>query len=201
MITLERFAFREKYGVSPNRFLHMNEGESISVEYKDQPTKTFTCIKINGTKTCRESMVLSENGEEFLLDLSPHWERDSADIDLCHAGVVNLIKAIYSQTEKDYEEYYLLGQKGYKCERLPGENQKEFAIRQRKLWKDQMDKCEEFLGSVFTTYAKVKALWRITHDVNVIADRVGIEPKHVTMIVDRLGLNRTETAQKETETF
>lgn len=193
METLERFAFREKYGVSPNRFMRLNEGESLTIEIKDQPTRVLKVEKINGTKTCRNSMVLSEFGKKFLLDLTPHWERDSADFELCHEGVVNLIKGIYAQTESDYEELYLLGVAGYRLEKLPGENQREFEIRRRKMFRADIEKCEEFLGTVFVTYARVKALWKITHDVNVIAEKTGIEAKHVVLVVERLGLNQTET--------
>ena len=201
MKTFERFDFREEYGISPNRFMQMNEGDSVKIERKNQPARVIKVEKIIGTRTCRNSMVLSENGEEFLLDLSPHWERGSSDIKCCHQGVMNLIGAVYRQAENDYEELWIKGIKGYATrtdylymkKTYPLMNYAEYVELKTQRYKAEIEELEGFMGTIYTMYAKVRACWRhLSHDPKVIAERTGLTADHVVKIIDRLGLNRPD---------
>ena len=112
---------------------------------------------------------------------------------------MNLIKAVYAQTEKDYEELYIGGMETCELERLPGEKPKDFEWRRSINYQRRVRECEQLLGPVFVKYAKVKALWKATKDVNIIAKKLGDTPEHIANLVERLGLNQTETVQNDTE--
>ena len=199
MKVMERIDFFQKYNISPSRVTKLKEGECIKVKRKNLPDRVIKCEKIYGSKGNPTQLILSEHGDKFTLDLSTHWERGgSSDFKLCHEGMVNLIKAIYSQTESDYEALFLAGPDAIPLEKNPGESLKEFHLRLRRVYTQTYKDCEEFLGEVFCRYAKIKALWRVTHDIDKIAERLGETSYHVACVVDRLGLNRTETAQNET---
>ena len=189
METVERCEFTRRYGVSPARTEHLKQGEVVNVG-----SRKLRCIKNYGAMIVLEEVptICHVESKMFVLDLQPHWERGSAKIKLCHEGVLNLIGAVYRQAENDYEELYLKGSSGYQLVKQPWENNREFAIRQRNLWTDEMKSCEEFLGKIYTNYAKVRALWRITHNPNEIAAKIGDTPEHVSCVIDRLGLNRPD---------
>ena len=74
-------------------------------------------------------------------------------------------------------------------------------MRRTSYYKKTMRECEELLGPVFVKYAKVKALWKVTHDVDKIAEKIGENPTHTFNLIERLGLYQTETAQNETEDY
>lgn len=196
MRTLERADFRDTYKESASRISKAVIGETVIVNGHKITVKDIEKSKIDATNCMR--MLLSDEGEDFILDLCPHWERGrSDDIHLNRDGVMNLIRAVYAQTERDYERQYLYGYSAIEIERLPGENDKSFEMRRTSYFNRSMRECERLLGPVFTRYAKVKALWTITHDVNEIAQKLGETPEHIASLVDRLGLNRTETAQDD----
>ena len=197
MNTLDRYEYRDKYNESPSRIEHCPVGKSIKINGTILKVLSVEKKKDNG-----KVMTLADGDEEFILDLSPHWERGpEGPIKTCHDGVVNLIKGIYAQTESDYEKLYLAGEKGYYMERIPGESVKEYEGRRKSLYRELMKNCEEFLGSVFTEYAKIRALWSISHDVNYIAEVIKSTPYHVSCVVDRLGLNRTQTVQDDDDLY
>lgn len=199
MKTLERLDFRDKYGVSPTSICKGIVGETINV---NGHMITIKAVENQMTPAgyAKNTMILSEDGEDFVLDLTPHWERGpEGDIHMCREGVMNLIKAVYAQTEKDYEELYIGGMEACELERLPGEKPKDFEWRRSINYQRMVRECEQLLGPVFVKYAKVKALWKSTKDVNVIAKKLGDTSEHIANLVERLGLNRTETAQNDTE--
>lgn len=198
MKTLERADFREVYGESTARVAKAVVGETVIINGHKITVKDIKRSKIDSLNYTK--MLLSDNGEDFILDLCPHWERGRSDeIHLCREGVMNLIRAVYAQTERDYEQQYLYGYSSVEIERLPGESDKSFEARRKGSYNRTKRECERLLGPVFTKYAKVKALWGVTHDVNEIADRLGETPEHIANLVDRLGLNRTETGQDDDE--
>lgn len=196
MKTYERQDFINEYGVTLSGISSCVPGETINLNGRKVKVKDVTKDRSGFKKT----MLLSEKGKEFVLDLGPHWERGpEGDIHICREGAMNLVKAVYVQTEKDYEELYLGNMKNFEIEQLPGENRYEFENRVNYVRCKAMKDCEEFLGPVFTKFAKIKALWKTTQNVNIIAETLGENPQHISCVVDRLGLNRTETAQDEPE--
>ena len=121
-----------------------------------------------------------------------------------------MIGAVYRQAENDYEELWTRGIRGaisksdYRemKKRKPLMNWEEYVKIKTERYKIELKELESFMGDVYTMYAKVRAIWRYqTHDPKIIADKIGIEPEHVVTIIERLGLNRTETAQNETEIY
>ena len=198
MKILERLDFRDKYGVSTVGISKGVKGETLDINGHKITVKEIE-NKTSSDGFVSNTMLLSENGEDFILDLSPHWERGpEGDIHMCRDGAMNLIKAVYAQAEKDYEELYIGGIEACELERLPGEKPKDFERRRSINYYRMVRECEQLLGPVFVKYAKVKALWKQTKDVNVIAKKLGDTPKHIANLVDRLGLNQTETAQNGT---
>lgn len=198
MKTLERLDFRDKYGVSPVAISKATIGETINVNGHMITVKDVE-RRMADYQTILK-MTLSEDGEDFILDLTPHWERGpKGEIHMCREGAMNLIKAVYAQAEKDYEQLYIGGSKVCEIERMPGEKPKEFERRRNANYQRMMRECEQLLGPVFAKYAKVKALWKLTKDVNIIAEKLDDYPEHIANLVDRLGLNQTETGQEDTE--
>lgn len=53
------------------------------------------------------------------------------------------------------------------------------------------------LGKLYIKYAKVKALWKESHDPTFIAEKVNDTPYHVATIIDRLGLNRPNSPKED----
>lgn len=193
MKTLDRYDFRDRYDSSPSKVSGCPVGQSIKVNGHE-----LHILDKQRQKDGYEKIVIVDGDDEYLLDLCSHWERGNDEpIKCCHEGALNLIKAVYAQTERDYEELYLAGEKSYPMEKLPGENNREFEARRKSLYNKELKKCEEFLGTIYTKYAKVRALWSISHDVNYIAEMVKSTPHNVACIIDRLGLNRAETAQND----
>lgn len=199
MKILERLDFRNKYGVSTVGISKGIKGETLDINGHKITVKEIE-NKTSSDGFVSNTMLLSENGEDFILDLSPHWERGpEGDIHMCREGVMNLIKAVYAQAEKDYEELYIGGKEACELEQLPGEKTKDYERRRNINYQRMVRECEQLLGPVFVKYAKVKALWKSTKDVNVIAKKLGDTPEHIANLVERLGLNRTEMAQNDTE--
>ena len=197
METLERQDFRERFGKSPAEIARCDVGESV--EYNGVK---LTVKKIQRDKNGFEMILINDGKKNFMLDLYPHWERGpEGDIHLCREGAMNLVKAVYAQTERDYEQLYLGGEKECLIERLPGENAREYEARRKSYYSTEMKKCEEFLGKVFVKYAKVRALWKISHDVNYIAEKLNEKPYHIACLVDRLGLNRADSDDTDDELY
>ena len=65
------------------------------------------------------------------------------------------------------------------------------------LYKEAVRECELLLGDLYIKYAKVKALWRNSHDPNTIAKKLNDTPEHIACIIDRLGLNRAYPPTEE----
>ena len=197
MNTLDRYEYRDKYKESPTRIEHCPVGKYIKINGTLLKVLDVEKLKDNG-----KILTVADGDDVFRLDLSPHWERGpEGPIKCCHDGVINLIKGIYAQTEGDYERLYLAGEKGYHMERIPGENLKEYEARRKSLYHGLIQGCEDFLGPVYTKYAKVRALWSISHDVNYIAEMIKSTPYHVSCIVDRLGLNRVNLPSDDEEIY
>ena len=201
MNTLERMDFKNKYGVSTAKISQGKVGETLNINGHMITVKDIESKRV-AKDLISTKMILSENGEDFILDLTPHWERGPVgDIHMCREGVMNLIKGVYAQSEHDYEELYLKGEDALDLEQIQGETLKAFKMRRTSYYKKTMRECEELLGPVFVKYAKVKALWKITHDVDKIAKKIGENPTHTFNLIERLGLYQTETAQNETEDY
>ncbi len=195
MKTLNRYDFRDRYNSSPSKMSSCPIGGNVKIG----DHKLHVLNKQRG-KDGLEIITIVDGDDEYELDLSPHWERGSSEpIKCCHEGAVNLIKAVYAQTERDYEELYLKGEKGYYMEEMPGESKKEYEARRKSLYYGMMRDCEKFLGPVFTRYAKIRALWSISHDVNYIAEMIKSTPYHTSCIIDRLGLNRADLPKENDE--
>lgn len=201
MKTLERLDFHDRYGVTTSKISQGVKGETLNINghwitVKDVVSKRIAKDLISTT------MILSENGEDFILDLTPHWERGPVgEIHMCREGTMNLIKAVYAQAEHDYEELYLKGEDALEIEQIQGETLRAFRARRSSYFRKTMRECEELLGPVFVKYAKVKALWKVTHDVDKIAEKIGETPTHTFNLIERLGLYQTETAQNRTEDY
>jgi hypothetical protein len=192
MKTLERLDFEKEYGVKPSVVSKCEVGKSVKIGKRKLTVKKVEKDKTGFSKT----MVISENGVDFILDLAPHWERGpEGPIHICRDGAMNLVRGVYAQTEKDYEELFLGDMRHFQLEKIPGESFKEYEKRRKAYKSGQMKGCEEFLGPVLIRYSKIKALWKSTHDVNEIAKKLGETTYHISCVVDRLGLNRTETGQ------
>ena len=197
MRTIERYEYRDRYKESPSRIEHCPVGKSINVN-----DAVLNVLAIKKEKDGYKKITIADGDLIFILDLAPHWERGPEEpIKCCHEGVINLLKGIYAQTENDYEKLYLTGEKGYYMEAMPGENKKEYEARRKSLYHKLIKDCEDFLGPVYTKYAKIKALWSISHDVNYIAEMIKSTPYHVTCIIDRLGLNRADLPEDDDELF
>lgn len=195
MRTMEMIDFRNEYGRATSSVMGLKVGETLEIERKNKPTRRLKVEEIISS----EERILSEDGERFLLDTKAHWERGTADIKLCPQGTMNLIGAIYKQAESEYEPLWVKGVENYWSEKLVGESRAEWEARMYREYTQKIKELEEFLGKVYTMYAKVRAVWRyLSHDPKVIAERTDLQVDHVVLIIDRLGLNRTETAQKDT---
>ena len=197
MNTLDRYEFRNRYKSSPSKVSNCPVGESVTVN-----GHVLRVVEKHKGRDGFETLNIIDGDEEYLLDLTPHWERGpEGPIKCCHEGVMNLIKGVYAQTERDYEELYLNGEKGYYMEKLPGENKGEFERRRKAEYAKEIAKCEEFLGTIFTKFAKIKALWSISHDPNYIGEMVGESAYHTSCIIDRLGLNRKDLPDNDEEIY
>lgn len=193
MRTLDRYDFRDRYDSSPTKVSNCPVGRSINVN-----GHKLHVLDKSKSRDGFEVLTIVDGDEEYMLDLSPHWERGTdGPIKCCHEGAMNLIKAVYAQTARDYEEMYLKGEKGYYMEKIPGENNREFEQRRKEIYSSEMKKCEDFLGSILTKFSKVRALWSISHDPKYIGEMIHESAYHTSCIIDRLGLNRAETGQND----
>ena len=188
---IDRYEFKEKYGVRPTTVDGLKIGETFRDDKKGLffEVKDFKKNKETGFK---DSVTFFDGNEVVVVDLAAHWERHpEKGTRFCHEGVVSLVQAVYAKAEEDYEALYLNGDEEISVKPMPGESLKEFHTRRYGLYKDAVAECESFLGKLFIKYAKVKALWSQTHDPNEMARKLNDTPEHITCIIDRLGLNRS----------
>lgn len=194
---IDRYDFFEKYGVRPTVIYNLNIGES----YRDD--KRHLCLEIkdrvkNENTGFYDTITFTDGADIIEIDLAAHWEKGpNGEIKFCREGVMNLIRAVYAKAEQDYENLYLNGTEEIDIKPMPGESLKEFTDRRRERYKEDVEECEILLGKLYTRYAKVKALWRKTHDPNEMARKLNDTPEHVVLIIDRLGLNRLNLPKED----
>lgn len=193
MRTIERMDFRNIFGVAPTCISKAKPGDVADVNGRK--------LEIIERKYVREKTDIirfSCEGEEYCLDLAPHWERGGdGPVHCCHEGVINLIRGVYQQTANDLEALYTCGLKDYPCTREFMENKEEYEQRKAALYFRAVKNAEDFLGSVLTGYVKVKAYYKMGKSIDEIAKILEWTPEHTANVIDRLGLNRTETAQND----
>lgn len=194
---IDRYEFFEKYGIRPTAVDSLGIGET----YKDEKKGLFFEVKDfkkNEETGFKDSVTFFDGKEVIAVDLSAHWEKGpEGDIRFSRDGVMNLIRAVYAKTEEDYEALYLKGDEEIPVKPMPGESLKEFHMRRYELYKNAVAECEMLLGKLYIKYAKVKALWKESHDPTFIAEKVNDTPYHVAIIIDRLGLNRPNLPKED----
>jgi len=195
MINIERYDFLKKYGKTPNKMIKAGKGG-----YADYGDKKLRVVDL-GYNTGSPSYVTFQDGKEYYkLDLMPHWERGKeGEITFTHDGACTLAKAVLKQTADDLTALYMGDYSSIEVEPLPNETKSESARRFEIYRKREQRKCEELLGSVISKYCKVRALWNKGYDIPTIAGEMGETPEHITILVERMGLNRAETGQEDTD--
>ena len=194
---IDRYEFFEKYEVRPTVIYNLGAGQAFFNPKNDLVLKVLDRVK-NEDTGFYEEITFFDGNETLVVDLAAHWEKGpNTPIKFCREGVMNLIRAVYAKAEEDYEALYLHGVEEIKIKKMPGENLKEFHARRLGMYKESVAECEELLGKLYIKYAKIKALWRETHDPKEIAPKVNDTPEHVTCIIDRLGLSRPNLPRED----
>lgn len=194
---IDRYEFYDRYGVRPTRIYKLNIGEF----YRDE--KKHLCLEVkdhvkNEETGFYDSITFSDGKETIEVDLAAHWDKiPDTEIKVCREGMMNLIRAVYARAVEDYEDYYLNGDSEIDIKPMPGESLAEFQERRSQMYKDAVEECEGFLGKLFIKYTKVRALWKKTHNPNIMAMQINDTPEHIACIIDRLGLNRSNLPNEE----
>ena len=188
---IDRYDFLEKYGVRPTVIYKLDIGQTYVNEKKNLHFTVVDHIR-NPESGFYDSITFDDGSGLVIVDLMPHWERcPDTGIRFSRDGVMNLIRAVYAKAEEDYEALYLNGDEEIEISRIPGENDREFGKRRMGLYKEAVKECELLLGDLYIKYAKVKALWKESHDPFFMAQKLNDTPEHIVCIIDRLGLNRS----------
>lgn len=194
---IDRYDFYERYGVRPKVIYNLDIGQIYENDKKKLRLEVKDHLK-NEDTGFYDTITFFDGKDILVVDLAAHWERHPEDgKEYCHEGVVSLVQAVYARAEEDYEGFYLNGDEEIDIKPMPGESLKEFQQRRYKLYKEAVDECEEFLGKLFVKYSKVKALWSKTHDPNVMALKINESPERIACIIDRLGLNRSDSPTED----
>lgn len=194
---IDRYDFYERYGVRPKVIYNLDIGQIYENEKKKLRLEVKDHLK-NEETGFYDTITFFDGKDILVVDLAAHWERHPEDSKkYCHEGVVSLVQAVYARAEEDYEGFYLNGDEEIDIKPMPGESLKEFHMRRYELYKDAVAECEMLLGKLYIKYAKVKALWKESHDPTFIAEKVNDTPYHVATIIDRLGLNRSDLPKED----
>lgn len=192
---IERNEFYQRYKMTPQHFVKRYREEGAFIK----KLHALDLIGLERDETGAEAyLIFTDNGVEEICDLRPHWERGSdAPIHCCREGAMNLVKAVYAQTEKDLEELYAGGEIALNVNKEVGESYEQYIRRSGELYRKELKKCETFLGPVFSRYTMIKAYYvRRKMTVEEIAKVMHETPAHISNVIERLGLNRTETVAK-----
>lgn len=191
---IERNEFYQRYKMTPQHFVKRYKLEGTFIK----KLHCLSLIEIKKDETGNDAyMRFTDNGVEEICDLRPHWERGSdSPIHCTRDGAMNLVRAVYAQTEKDLEELYAGGENSLIVEKNIGESYHEYSQRKNATYRKEVRKCEEFLGPVLSRYTMIKAFYvRNKMSVEQIARAMGETPQHISCVIERLGLNRTETVK------
>ena len=190
---IERIEFYNRYKMTPQHFVKRIKYYG-PFEKKGHHLDFISLEKESGADAY---LRFTDNGVEEVVDLRPHWERGSdAPIHCTRDGAMNLVRAVYAQTEKDLEELYAGGEMSLILERNVGEKYSDFSHRKNATFRKEVKKCEEFLGPVLSRYAMIKAYYvRNKMTVEQIAGIMGETPRHIANVIERLGLDRAETVK------
>lgn len=194
---IDRYDFWDRYGVRPTVIYNLDIGQTYVNEKKHLHFEVVDHVR-NPETGFYDSITFKDGSELVVVDLMAHWERCPEEgIRFSRDGLMNLIRAVYAKAEEDYEALYLNGDEEIEISRIPGENDREFGKRRIGLYKEAVRECELLLGDLYIKYAKVKALWKNSHDPNTIAEKLNDTPEHIACIIDRLGLNRAYPPTEE----
>lgn len=191
---IERIEFYQRYKMTPQHFMHKVRHEG-PFEKKGHALDLIELIK--DESNCEAFMRFTDNGIEETVDLRPHWERGSSEPIRCtRDGAMNLIRAVYAQTAKDLEELYAGGESTLLLEKQVGESYLDYSRRKNATYLKEVKKCEELLGPTLSRYTKVKAYYvRNKMSVEEVARLMKETPRHIACVIERLGLDRTETVK------
>ena len=191
---IERIEFYQRYQMTPQRFIERFKEEGTFI----RKLHIMSVIRVEKDKSGADAYIyFTDNGNEEVVDLRPHWERGSdAPIKCTREGAMNLVRAVYAQTEKDLEELYAGGVDSLILDRNVGEKIADFSQRKSATYWKEVRKCEELLGPVLSRYTMVKAYYvRNKMTVEEIARIMGETPTHIANVIERLGLNRADSAK------
>lgn len=192
---IERIEFYQRYKMTPQHFVH-----KIRYEGPFEKKGHFLDMKevIKDESNSEAYLKFTDNGVEEIVDLRPHWERGSSEpIHCTRDGAMNLIRAVYAQTAKDLEELYAGGEASLIVEKNVGEKITDYWNRKTAMYRKEVKKCEELLGPTLSRYTMIKAYYvRNKMSVEEIARAMKETPRHVACVIERLGLDRTETTKE-----
>ena len=196
---IERIEFYNRYKMTPQHFVHRVKycGGAFEKKCSDKTVHRLDLIGVEKEKNVDTYLRFTDNGVEEVVDLRPHWERGTeGPIHCTRDGAMNIIRAVYAQTEKDLEELYAGGDLSLIVEKNVGEKYSDYCRRKNSMYRKEVKKCEEFLGPVLSRYAMIKAYYvRNKMTVEQIARKMGETPRHIANVIERLGLDRTETVK------
>ena len=191
---IERIEFYNRYKMTPQHFVDRHKAEGAFVK----KLHVLNLIEIEKDNGGAEAFLkFTDNGVEEVVDLRPHWERGSdAPIHCTREGAMNLIRAVYAQTEKDLEELYAGGEASLILDKNVGENVIDYCHRKNETYRKEVRKCEELLGPVLSRYTMIKAYYvRNKMSVEDIARIMGETPTLIANVIERLGLNRADSVK------
>ena len=197
---IERIEFYARYKMTPQHFVHRVKycGGAFDKKCSDKEIHHLDLIGVEkGDHNTDKFLRFTDNGVEEIVDLRPHWERGTeGPIHCTRDGAMNVIRAVYAQTEKDLEELYAGGELSLIVEKNVGEKYSDYCRRKNAMYRKEVRKCEEFLGPVLSRYTMIKAYYvRNKMSVEQIAGIMGETPRHIANVIERLGLDRTETVK------
>lgn len=191
MTQIERYDFLKEWGATPRKMIKAGKGG-----YVNYGNRKIRVADIEYQRAEPSAIVFQEGREWYRLDLTPHWERgDDSPIKFNHEGACTLAKAVLKQAADDLTEYYKGDFSSIEYVKPEGEKQSETTRRYYAYCRQKTKECEELLGSVISKFCMIRAYWEQGIDIFDIADRMNENPEHITNVIHRLGLDRTNEGE------